>query len=237
MDDKFIGLVNRARFLIIKGDDMSFSAGGKDGWILSPSETYDAWSKRQRFVIGDSITFKYTQGVDSVLAVNKNDYDTCNVNNPITKMEDGNSVFKLDKAGPFYFISGNKSNCDQGQKLNLVVISPKNHHTATSPVASPPAPTAMTPLSPVATSPVASPPAPTAMTPLSPEIPAMPAPTVSAEAPMSGPGTGPVAAASTPSGAPPPTSVAAAKLTPSIAAVASIWFVTSVALGSFVMTH
>lgn len=207
----------------------SFSAGGKDGWILSPSESYDAWSKRQRFIIGDIITFKYTQGVDSVLAVNKNDFDTCNINNPITKMDDGNSVFKLDKAGPFYFISGNKSNCDQGQKLNLIVISPKTHHMV-SPVASPPAPAAMTPMSPAA------------MTPMSPEIPAMPSsPTMSmpaSEAPMSTPGMGgPVASASTPSGAPPPTSFAAAKLTPSVAVVASIWFVTSLALGSFVVTY
>ncbi|KAK1397015.1 early nodulin-like protein 2 [Heracleum sosnowskyi] len=184
-------------YIISLSNAYSFSAGGKDGWILSPSESYDAWSKRQRFIIGDIITFKYTQGVDSVLAVNKNDFDTCNINNPITKMDDGNSVFKLDKAGPFYFISGNKSNCDQ----------------------------AMTPMSPAA------------MTPMSPEIPAMPSsPTMSmpgSEAPMLTPGMGgPVASASTPSGAPPPTSFAAAKLTPSVAIVASIWFVTSLALGS-----
>ncbi|KAL8147686.1 early nodulin-like protein 14 [Apium graveolens] len=202
-------------YIISLSNAYSFSAGGKDGWILSPSESYDAWSKRQRFVIGDIITFKYTQGVDSVLAVNKNDFDTCNINNPITKMDDGNSVFKLDKAGPFYFISGNKSNCDQGQKLNLVVISPKSHHMG-SPIASPPAPAAM-----------------------SPEIPAMPSsPTMSmpgSEAPMSMPGMG--ASASTPTGAPPPTSFAAAKSTPSVAIVASIWIVTSLALGSFVITY
>lgn len=174
------------------------------------------------------VAFKYTQGVDSVLAVSKNDFDTCNINNPITKMDDGNSVFKLDKAGPFYFISGNKSNCDRGQKLNLVVISPKNHHTG-SPVASPPAPAAMAPMAPMAP-----------MSPMSPETPAMPSsPTMSmpgSEAPMSMPGMGgPVASASTPLGAPPPTSFAAAKLTPSVASVASIWFVTSLAVGSFVI--
>lgn len=168
------------------------------------------------------VAFKYTQGVDSVLAVNKNDFDNCNVNNPITKLDDGNSVFKLDKSGPFYFISGKKSNCDQGQKLKLVVISPKNHHMASSPVASPPAPAALTPMSP--------------------EIPSMPSsPTSSvpgSEAPMLMPAMGgPVASAFSPSGAPPPTSFAAAKLAPSIPLVASIWFVANIALGNFILAN
>lgn len=43
-------------YIISLSNAYSFSAGGKNGWILSPSESYDAWSKRQRFVIGDIIS-------------------------------------------------------------------------------------------------------------------------------------------------------------------------------------
>lgn len=57
--------------------------------------------------------------------VNRGDYDNCNTNNPITTLTGGDSYVNLNRSGPFYFISGNKSNCDQGQKLIVVVLSPK----------------------------------------------------------------------------------------------------------------
>lgn len=103
-----------------------FTVGGKDGWVLNPSVDYNTWSQHMRFIINDSVLFKYKQGADSVLEVSKDDYDKCNTGNPIKKMEDGNSIFTLDRSGPFYFISGNKDNCDKGQKLQIVVISARN---------------------------------------------------------------------------------------------------------------
>ncbi|CAE6007790.1 unnamed protein product [Arabidopsis arenosa] len=39
------------------------------------------------------------------------------------------------KSGPFYFISGANGHCEKGQKLSLVVISPR--HSAISPAPSP----------------------------------------------------------------------------------------------------
>ena len=60
------------------------------------------------------------------MVVSKDDYDNCNTDKPISKMDDGDSVFTFDRSGPFYFISGNKSNCDKGQKLSVVVLSPRN---------------------------------------------------------------------------------------------------------------
>lgn len=78
--------------------------------------------------------FKYERGMDSVLEVEKDDFDNCNTSNPKTKMEDGNSIFKFDRSGPFYFITGNKTNCDKGQKLIVVVLAVR-----TPPLAPPPA--------------------------------------------------------------------------------------------------
>ncbi|XP_076905574.1 uncharacterized protein LOC143561344 [Bidens hawaiensis] len=132
----------------------TFQVGGKDGWTLHPSESYNSWSNRLRFLINDTLHFKYDGGSDSVLVVNKGDYDGCNANNPITKLEGGDSTFKFDRSGPFYFISGNKSNCDQGQKLIVVVLAlrirspPPSIATPPSSSTMPPSPGVATPLPP-----------------------------------------------------------------------------------------
>ncbi|XP_076930356.1 early nodulin-like protein 1 [Bidens hawaiensis] len=117
----------------------TFQVGGKDGWTLRPSESYNNWSSRLRFLINDTLHFKYNGASDSVLVVNKGDFDGCNANNPITKLDGGDSSFKFDRSGPFYFITGNKSNCDQGQKLIVVVLALRNRSPPPA-VATPPSP-------------------------------------------------------------------------------------------------
>nr|GEV87847.1 early nodulin-like protein 2 [Tanacetum cinerariifolium] len=108
----------------------NFNVGGKNGWTIPPSESYNQWADRLRFNVNDTLHFKYNGGSDSVMVVG--DYDNCNTNNPITTLTGGDSYYNLNRSGPFYFISGNKSNCDQGQKLIVLVISPRK-------IATPPA--------------------------------------------------------------------------------------------------
>lgn len=98
-----------------------------------------------------------------MLEVSKDDYDKCNTANPIKKMEDGNSVFTLDRSGPFYFISGNKDNCEKGQKLLAVVISVRNQGKpppTAPPAPKTPAPGAAPPSGSTTPSPTGSPPSP-----------------------------------------------------------------------------
>ncbi|KAM0938326.1 putative Phytocyanin domain, cupredoxin [Dioscorea sansibarensis] len=114
-----------------------FNVGGKDGWVLNPHESYTQWSGRNRFQVHDKLVFKYKKGEDSVLVVSKEDYDKCNESNPIKKFDDGNSVFEFDKTGPFFFISGAPGKCNQGQKLNVIVLSLKTKKPSTSPAPSP----------------------------------------------------------------------------------------------------
>ncbi|XP_059664229.1 early nodulin-like protein 18 [Cornus florida] len=90
--------------------------------------------------------FKYKNGSNSVLVVKKDDYDKCNTEKPIMKMDDGDSVFKFDRSGPFFFISGNKDNSQKDQKLIVVVLAIRNHNKF-PPVAVPPAPVGQTPAS------------------------------------------------------------------------------------------
>ncbi|XP_050247601.1 early nodulin-like protein 2 [Quercus robur] len=116
-----------------------FYVGGRDGWVLHPSENYTQWTQKNRFQVNDTLVFKYKKGSDSVLLVNKDDYYNCNTTNPIKKLEEGDSEYKLDKSGPSFFISGKEQNCEKGQKLIVTVLSVK--HSNTSPPKTPTAPT------------------------------------------------------------------------------------------------
>ncbi|XP_073049150.1 early nodulin-like protein 3 [Primulina eburnea] len=125
-------------------DAFQFRVGGKDGWTINPSEKYGHWAERMRFQVNDTLLFKYKKGLDSVLVVKQDDYDKCSSGNPILKLDDGDSVFKFDRSGPFFFVSGKKSNCDKGQKLIVVVLSVRNG-LSPPPLAEAPRPTAPAP--------------------------------------------------------------------------------------------
>ncbi|KAK8529596.1 hypothetical protein V6N12_060374 [Hibiscus sabdariffa] len=100
-----------------------FYVGGKDGWVVSPSENYNHWAERMRFQVNDTLFFKYKKGSDSVLLVTKEDYFACNTRSPIQSLTEGDSSFTFDRSGPFFFITGNADNCNKGQKLIVVVMA------------------------------------------------------------------------------------------------------------------
>ncbi|KAL6554233.1 hypothetical protein OROMI_019906 [Orobanche minor] len=112
---------------------LQFTVGGKCGWRLNPSENYNHWAARVRFQVNDTLLFKYKKGSDSVLLVNKEDYHACNTGRPKSKLDDGHSVFKLDRSGPFFFISGKKSRCMNGEKLIIVVLAVRSKHSSPPP--------------------------------------------------------------------------------------------------------
>nr|XP_027063151.1 early nodulin-like protein 2 [Coffea arabica] len=176
---------------IISSYAYQFSVGGRDGWVVKPSEDYNHWAGRMRFQVNDTLFFKYKKGSNSVLVVNKDDYDKCNVDKPIIKLEDGNSIFKFDRSGPFYFISGNKTYCDQGQKMIVHVLAVR---TPPKPPASPPSPSprpapAVSPISPPSTAPTPA---------GSPSL----SPPSSAPTPAGSPSLSPSSSAPTPAGSP-----------------------------------
>lgn len=115
----------------------NFIVGGNNGWSTQPSEDYKQWSGRLRFLINDTLSFKYAKETDSVVVVSKDDFDKCNAAKPIQKLDGGDSTFKFDRSGPFYFITSNKTNCDQGQKLVIVVLALRIKSPPTPPATSP----------------------------------------------------------------------------------------------------
>ncbi|XWS39452.1 hypothetical protein CRYUN_Cryun18bG0055100 [Craigia yunnanensis] len=128
-----------------------FYVGGRDGWVVSPSENYNHWAERNRFQVNDTLFFKYKKGSDSVLLVTREDYYSCNTKNPKQSLTEGDSIFTFDRSGPFFFISGNADNCNKGQKLIVLVMAvrhksqqhpspPPSSVPATPPVSPPPSP-------------------------------------------------------------------------------------------------
>ncbi|WOG98634.1 hypothetical protein DCAR_0417978 [Daucus carota subsp. sativus] len=126
---------------------LNFNVGGKYGWSLYASGNYNQWANMMRFQVNDTLTFKYKKETDSVVVVTKDDYEKCNAEKPIQKMDGGDSVVKLDRSGPFYFITGNKSNCQKGQKLLIVVLAVRDKAPPTPAVPAPaPAPENIAPV-------------------------------------------------------------------------------------------
>ncbi|XP_058218497.1 early nodulin-like protein 3 [Rhododendron vialii] len=115
----------------------TFHVGGKDGWALKPSEGYSHWAQRNRFQVNDTLIFKYNKGSDSVLIVKKNDYYNCNKAKPIQSLSGGDSVYKIDRSGPIFFISGEAENCNKGQKLEIIVLAVRNNTTHKAPSPTP----------------------------------------------------------------------------------------------------
>ncbi|CAJ2675084.1 unnamed protein product [Trifolium pratense] len=107
--------------------------GGKtDAWkIPSESDSLNKWAQSVRFQIGDHLIWKYEAGKDSVLQVTKEDYVSCNISNPIKQYNDGNTKVRFDHSGPYYYISGEKGHCEKGQKLTIVVMSPRGGKSPT----------------------------------------------------------------------------------------------------------
>ncbi|XP_073309367.1 early nodulin-like protein 21 [Primulina huaijiensis] len=118
-----------------------FEVGEEGGWKIPTGEepeTYNEWAAQNRFQIGDTLHFKYQN--DSVLVVSSADYLNCNTANPISKFEDGSSVFQFDRSGFYYFMSGKPGHCISGQRLIVRVMHPSEIGVPSSAPAPAPAP-------------------------------------------------------------------------------------------------
>ncbi|KAE8733576.1 Early nodulin-like protein 3 [Hibiscus syriacus] len=146
--------------LMTKGYARDFSVN----WSLHNADSYNQWAEKNRFQIGDSLVFTYTPNNDSVLHVTEEAYKNCSVESPLSSYSDGHTVFSLSHSGPYYFISGNKDNCEQNEKLVVVVLADRSNRSSTTNGTVPPSPASSSsidiipPLAPSTLSPPASPP-------------------------------------------------------------------------------
>ncbi|KAK7358545.1 hypothetical protein VNO77_00478 [Canavalia gladiata] len=100
--------------------------GDSFGWSLPNNpEFYKEWAKNRNFVVGDLLIFQYHPGLNTVVQVNKEDYDNCSIKNTINSYVRGNSSFTLDKPGDYFFISSVGKHCEAGEKLSITVSQGK----------------------------------------------------------------------------------------------------------------
>ncbi|ESW32132.1 hypothetical protein PHAVU_002G295800 [Phaseolus vulgaris] len=99
-----------------------YVVGDKLGWNI-PSQTgfFDDWAKNKTFVVGDELLFQYHPGLNTVVMVDKEDYENCATMRIIRSFINGNSPVVLDKPGDNYFFSSIGKHCENGVKLHIVV--------------------------------------------------------------------------------------------------------------------
>ncbi|KAJ1392326.1 Phytocyanin domain [Sesbania bispinosa] len=102
-----------------------FEVGGKDGWVVPKSkdnsDMYNQWASQNRFKVNDTVRFKYEK--DSVLVVTEEEYGKCKSSRPLFFSNNGDTIYKFDRPGMFYFISGVSGHCDRGQKMIIKVLN------------------------------------------------------------------------------------------------------------------
>ncbi|XP_027368802.1 LRR receptor-like serine/threonine-protein kinase GSO1 [Abrus precatorius] len=99
-----------------------FEVGGKDGWVVPKdnAQTYNQWASENRFKVNDTLRFKYEN--DSVMVVTEEEYEKCKSSHPIFFSNNGDTVFKFDRPGLFFFISGVSGHCNRGEKMIIKVL-------------------------------------------------------------------------------------------------------------------
>uniref|UniRef100_A0A7N0TSL1 Phytocyanin domain-containing protein n=1 Tax=Kalanchoe fedtschenkoi TaxID=63787 RepID=A0A7N0TSL1_KALFE len=121
-----------------------FEVGGDNGWAIPrPEEAdrdfYNEWAAMHRFKINDTLRFK--QEKDSVVVVEEEEeYDRCKASRPVFFSNSDDAVFRLDRPGLFYFISGVSGHCERGQRMIVKVLDQDDHqhnnHTSPPPSSS-----------------------------------------------------------------------------------------------------
>ncbi|XP_072951277.1 early nodulin-like protein 9 [Typha angustifolia] len=137
-----------------------FKVGGSGKWDVPDSMSYNQWAEKHRFQVGDTLAFSYLPDKDSVLLVDVKSYNSCDTSSFIDQFNDGNTVFTFTTSGPFYFISGNKDNCEKNEKLHVVVMADRSKRPSSAPSPSPYSSSPPTPSGMVEITPSTSPPPP-----------------------------------------------------------------------------
>ncbi|KAF6141246.1 hypothetical protein GIB67_024330 [Kingdonia uniflora] len=122
----FIVLFASAQLLLVHSA-FEFEVGEDKSWVVPTSskneQAYNDWASKQRFQVDDTVHFKYQK--DSVLVVTESEYEKCRSAHPLFFSNNGDTVFKFDEPGLFYFISGVAGHCERGQKMIIKVLEPE----------------------------------------------------------------------------------------------------------------
>lgn len=62
------------------------------------------------------------------MKVTEEEYKECNSSHPSFFSNTGNTLYKLNHSGPFYFVSGVSGHCERGQKIIIKVMAPEEDY-------------------------------------------------------------------------------------------------------------
>ncbi|KAI3911681.1 hypothetical protein MKW92_029238 [Papaver armeniacum] len=95
--------------------------GDDRGWDVSNDVT--SWASGKVFRVGDNVWFSYSAAQERVAELgSKEEYETCDISNPIKMYTDGLNSVRLDGEGSRYFVSGMPESCKNGLKLHVEVL-------------------------------------------------------------------------------------------------------------------
>ncbi|KAL0306010.1 UNVERIFIED_CONTAM: hypothetical protein Sradi_6018300 [Sesamum radiatum] len=97
---------------------------GGDGGGWGPDFNVTSWLAGRVFRVGDKIWFKHSAGAEEkiVEVESPEEFQSCNLNNPIRMYTDPVSHVALEKEGVRYFTSANPDACLNGLKLPVAVV-------------------------------------------------------------------------------------------------------------------
>ncbi|KAI5330790.1 PREDICTED: mavicyanin [Prunus dulcis] len=118
------------------GAQLHHVVGGDRGW--DPSSDLASWSSNKTFRVGDNIWLAYSAAHGYIAEVkSKEEFESCDVGNPIRMFTDGLDSISMDQEGLRYFASSNVESCKNGLKLHVQVMpqSYQNPETANPKIA------------------------------------------------------------------------------------------------------
>ncbi|KAK4759294.1 hypothetical protein SAY87_022425 [Trapa incisa] len=102
------------------GAQVHHVVGGDVGW--DPTSDITSWSASKIFRVGDKIWFAYSAAQESIVELrSKEEYESCDVTNPIRMYTDGIDGISLEEEGTRYFVSNQAESCMRGLRLHVVV--------------------------------------------------------------------------------------------------------------------
>ncbi|XP_047318212.1 uclacyanin 1-like [Impatiens glandulifera] len=108
---------------IVRATAYDHVVGDDRGW--DPATRLSGWSSGRTFKVGDKIWFAYSAALESIVEVgSREEYETCDVSNPIRMYTDGLNSVSLEEEGNRYFASGKEESCKNGLKLKVEVRHP-----------------------------------------------------------------------------------------------------------------
>ncbi|KAI3440192.1 Phytocyanin domain-containing protein [Psidium guajava] len=102
------------------GAQVHHVVGGDRGW--DASNAVGSWSSGRVFRVGDKIWFAYSAAQEGIVeVVSRDEYESCDVSNPIRMYTGGIDCVPLEEQGVRYFASNREESCKGGLKLHVEV--------------------------------------------------------------------------------------------------------------------